>query len=77
MNQYLKRLKIILQCNRVYYFLLLVWFVYIVIYFKGYECDHLYDINKKEFLFKINDYKITKQIGNIFELENKRTKEIR
>ena len=58
MNHYLKRLKIILQYNYIYYLLLLLCFIYVIIYLSLYKCDHKYDIKDNTFYIKIINYKL-------------------
>ena len=54
----MKRLKIILQCDYFYLFLMFVLLLYVLIYVSFYIPRSKYNINDKEFILTINDYKI-------------------
>ena len=52
------RLRKILLCDWLYYALLILSIIYLIIYFKYYEIDHLYDENETGFILTISNYKI-------------------
>ncbi|MBQ7789973.1 MAG: DNA internalization-related competence protein ComEC/Rec2 [Bacilli bacterium] len=54
----MKRLKIILQCDYFYLILIFVVILYVLIYVYFYAPKSIYNINDKEFILTINDYKI-------------------
>ena len=58
MNQYLKKLKIILQFKYTYIFILFVTFFYVVIYIKNYVPIDIYNQMENEFELTIKEYKI-------------------
>ena len=54
----MKKLKIILQYNIIYYLLLFICFLYLIFYFLIYKCDHKYQINDTSFNIIIHSYSI-------------------
>ena len=52
------RLRKILLCDFLYYFLLLLVGIYLIIFFSNYKLDHIYNENDNYFELKIKKYKI-------------------
>ena len=58
MSLSLKRLKIILQFDYFYLFLVFIIIFYVLIYINFYTPESIYNIDEKEFILTIGDYKI-------------------
>ena len=52
------RLRKILLCDFLYYFLLLLVSIYLIIFFYNYKLDHIYNENDNYFELNIKKYKI-------------------
>ncbi len=66
MKRLYQKLKIILQCNYFYYFLLIINIIYIVIYVNNYKIKSSFDINDNQFIVTIDSVKID---GNKLSIE--------
>ena len=58
MKHYLKKLKLLLQCNLLYVFILFVTFLYVIIYIKNYVPLNIYEQTNDVFELTIKEYKI-------------------
>ena len=58
MTLYMIKLKTILQSNKIYYIFILITIVYTFICVKNYQPDDTYNINQKEFILTIKEYRI-------------------
>ena len=54
----MKKLKILLQSNRLYLLILFLVSIYSCFYIKNYEVDHIYELSDSKFLVKVDNYKI-------------------
>jgi len=57
-NHCLKRLRIVLQCNLLYYLIVLFIIIYISLFVVTYKVKHVYDFNNKVFNIRINNYEV-------------------